>query len=381
MRQSSRPLWAEIDLEAIERNYLEASRRAAPRTAIAAIKGDAYGHGAVAVARTLERHGAILWTGNVPEALAMREAGIKSKILLFGGYVPESVPELIAADLVPTIFDLAGARAAAKAGADIIPIYVKVDAGLGRLGVPIEDARETIRAIAKLEGLKIEGIYTHLPFGDLSGRDWALAKSKAFETLLDELAVDGIRPEVTQLWGSSGLLANMPDFCNAVCVGHVLFGLSPVTLEISPADAFRPAVKSIKARLIHVAHHAAGRDLAISGQYAFRNSAKVGVIPLGISDGMRRLVSGMSPYALVRGKRAPIIGTSLEHTVLDLADIDVPQVGEEVTLLGQANGEQVTLGDWSQWLGCSELDVVMGFSGRIDRHFTNPADDIWGSLR
>jgi alanine racemase len=381
MHHSSRPLWAQIDLEAIERNYLEASRRAAPRTAIASIKGDAYGHGCIAVARLLERHGAILWTGNVPEALAMREAGIKSKILLFGGYVPEALPELVAADLVPTIFDLAGARAAAKAGEKITPVYIKVDAGLGRLGVPIEDARETIRAIAKLEGLKVEGIYTHLPFADVQGRDWALAKSKAFEALLNELAADGIQPEVTQVWGSSGLLADMPDFCNAVCVGHVLFGLSPVTRDISTADGFRPAVRSIRARLLHVAHHAAGRDIAIGGQYAFRNAAKIGVIPLGVSDGMRRLVSGTSPYALVRGRRAPIIGTSLEHTVLDLADIDVPQVGEEVVLLGEMEGERVTLGDWSQWLGCSELDVVMSFSGRMDRQFINAADNIWGSLR
>jgi alanine racemase len=379
----ARPLWAEIDLEAIEWNYLEACRRAAPRAVIAAVKGDAYGHGCVEVARVLERHGAVLWTGNVPEALAIRAAGIASKIVLFGGPAIEAIPELLAARLTPSVFDLAGARIAAAAGtaAAPSPVYVKIDAGLGRLGIPIADAREAIGAMAGLPGLEIEGVYTHLPFADAAGRDWALEKSKGFAALIEALAGDGIRPPVTQLWGSSGLLAEMPDPCNTVCIGHALYGLTPLSPSLEVDDTFRPAIRSIKARLIHVAHHAAGQDLAIGGQYSVRNAAKTGVVPLGVSDGMRRLVPGTSPYALVRGRRAPIIGTSLEHTVIDLDAIDMPQVGEDVVLLGGADGERVTLGDWSTWLGCSELDVAMGFSGRIQRRFDNPADSVWGALR
>ena len=374
-----RPNWLEIDLDALEYNYAELDRRAGPgRQVIAAVKADAYGHGAVEVARALARRGcAAVWTGHVPEALAIQEAQLGLKVILFGGYAADQIPGIVAAGLLPTVYDLEGARAAAAARARI---YVKVDAGLGRLGTPLGEARETIRAMAALPGLTIEGIYTHLPFGTAEGQAWAAGRAEAFGRLLQELAGDGIRPAVTQLWGSCGLYAGLPDPTNAVCIGHLLYGLTPFPALAPVAEGFRPAVKTLGSRLIHVARHPAGAGLAIGGAYSLRNAATVGVIPLGVGDGLRRLGQSGQPEALQRGRRVPVIGTSLEHTVLDLDGLDDPQPGEEVRLVGEDGSERIALADWAGWMGCSELDAVLGFAGRMERRYVNAEEDVWANF-
>ena len=380
--QSMRPNWMDIDLDALEFNYAEIDRRAGPgRQVIAAVKGDAYGHGAVEVSRALARRGcAAVWTGHVPEALAIQDARLGLKVILFGGYTADQIPDLVNAGLVPTVYDLEGAGAAARAGRGATPVYVKVDSGLGRLGAPLAAARDTIRAMAALDGLGIDGIYTPLPFGDATGQAWAVERATAFGRLLRELESDGIRPAVTQLWGSCGLYAGLPDPTNAVCIGHLLYGLTPFPAIAPVAEGFRSTVKTLGSRLIHVARHPAGAGLAIGGAYALRNAAAVGVIPMGVSDGLRRLGAHGQPEALLRGRRVPVIGTSLEHTVLDLDGIDDPRPGEEVRLVGQDGGERITMADWAGWMGCSELDAVLGFGGRMERRYDNADEDVWSKF-
>lgn len=380
MIEKQRPAWMEVNLEAIERNYLEAVRRAGPaRRVIASIKANAYGHGVTEVANTLNRHDVYaFWTGNVGEAIALREAGIKTRIIMFGGYLPDTIPDLVQHNLVPTIYDEAGAAAASRAAQrSPVPIYVKVDAGLGRLGAPVTEARDLIGKVGKLPSLHLEGVYTHLPFGDLAGKQWALHCYAKFETLLSNLKRDGISPEITQVWGSSGLLAELPDCTNAVCTGHLLYGLSPVLRDVATLDGFQPACTGIKGNLIHVGHYPAGADLAVGSQYRIRNAKVTGVLALGIGDGMRRPVPGATIECLMSGKRVPVIGTSLEHTVLDLTDVDSPRVGDEVVLIGESGNERVSLADWGRWFGCSDLDVIINFGGRLTYRYANPADDIW----
>ena len=360
-----RPIWAEIDDGALAHNLMLARRLAGSRRLIASVKANGYGHGAVPMARALVGLGVdTLWTGSIAEALAIRAAGIPARILMFGGYLPADIPELLRHDLTPTVYDRAGALAVSDAARGAAPIYVKVDSGLGRLGVPIAEAEDLIRGIAALPNLVIEGLYTHLPFGDVSGRDWARERSAAFAALLARLATQGIAPPVTQVWASSGLLADMPDVCNAVCVGHLLYGLSPVSEEVSPATELKPALSAIKTRLIHVAHHAAGEDLAIGG-YGGKNARISGVVPLGLGDGMRNPAPGQRLTLSLRGRAVPVLGVSLEHTTLDLSDIGSAEVGDEVTVVG--NGAN-SLKGLARAFGCSELEAAMSFSGKLQSH-------------
>lgn len=364
--QPTRPLWAEFDFDALAHNLSVVRRLAGPRRLIASVKANAYGHGAVPIARELERLGVdTLWTGSIDEARAIRAAGVGARILLFGGYLPGDIPELLRHDLTPTIYDRAGAEAVSAAASGPTAIYVKIDSGLGRLGVPLSEADDLIESIATLPHLVIEGIYSHLPFGSAAGRDWARAKYDAFAALLARLADRGIKPAITQVWASSGLIADMADVCNAVCVGHLLYGLSPVAADVAPADALRPVLTAIKTRLIHVAHHAADQDIAIGANYGMKNARVTGVVPLGLGDGMRSAAPGQTMSLLLRGQRAPVIGVSLEHTTLDLTGIESPQVGDEAIVVGASDGLSNSAKTLANWFGCGELEAVMTFSGRL----------------
>ena len=357
-----RPNWMRVDFDVLRANYEEAVRRSGNRRVAAAVKADAYGHGVVGVSRALADAGCdSLWTGHIDDALAIRAAGIDADVVLFGGYTPDQIPALVAAGLLPTVVDLAGAAAAARSNATV---YVKVDAGLGRLGVPVGSAREVIREVAAMPGITIGGIYTHLPFADQAGREWAVSKGAVFTELLDGLARDGIRPAFTQMWGSSGLLADLPDATNAVCVGHALYGLSPFT-DATLTDAILPPVLTeVGSRLIHVADHP---HTVGAGGYLARGAARVGVIPFGVTDGQRRISSHRESHGLVRGHRVPLLGTSLEHTVLDLAAVPDAAVGDQVLLVGGDGGNHITLTEWANSVGCSEVDAILSISGRVDR--------------
>ncbi len=363
LRQPERPLWMEFDPAALAHNLDYVRKLAGQRRLIASVKANAYGHGAVEFARRLEALGIdTLWTGGIAEAIAMREAGIKARILLFAGYLPAEIPALLERGFVPTIYDREGAIAVSRAAGKPAPMYVKVDSGLGRLGVPLPEAEGLIKEIAALPNVLIEGIYSHLPFGDGAGRDWALARYQGFAGLLERLASTGIRPAVTQVWASSGLLAELPDICNTVCVGHLLYGLSTVSDDVAPATGLRRAMSAIKTRLIHVAHHAAGEDLANNSGYGGKNARVTGVVPLGLGDGMRNPIDGQSLTLLLRGQRVPVLGVSLEHTTLDLTEIGSAEVGDAVTVIG-AGGSSFK--DLARAFGCSELEAVMTFSGRL----------------
>lgn len=357
-----RPNWVRVDLGVLRANFEELVRRSGDRRVVASVKADGYGHGVIGVCGVLVDAGCdSLWTGHLGDAFAIRAAGIEAEIVLFGGYTPDQIPSLVEAGFVPTVVDLAGAAAAASARA---AVYVKVDAGLGRLGVPVGVARDVIREMAAMPGLTIAGVYTHLPFADQAGRQWAVSKGGVFSELLDGLERDGVRPAVTQMWGSSGVLAGLPDATNTVCVGHALYGLTPFN-DPTLTDLVLPTVVTeIGSRLIHVAEHPQEPD---RGGYLSPGVSRVGVIPLGVTDGMRRVGSSGTQHALVRGQRVPVLGNSLEHTVLDLTAAPDAAVGDVVRLVGTDGDQQITLTEWATSAGCSELDAVLATSGRVER--------------
>lgn len=359
--------WAVTDLDAVERNYREVARRVGPEVKIiASVKADAYGHGALPCARRLAEAGAYaLATGDIGEAIAMRAAGIRAPILMFGSYGPAEIGRLLAHDLIPTIYNIEAAEAASRAARGTASVYVKVDCGLGRLGVAVDEAHGFVRRIAGLPKLRVAGLYTHLPFFDAAGRARTEARLPSFESLAASLMRDGIAPLVTQTLASSAVLAGLKDRSNAVCVGHILYGLSSMVPGQADMSAFRPVLREIGSRLIHVAHHPAGRDVAIGGHYGIANAMVTGVIPVGMQHGMRGAMPGATAQVLVRGRRARVMSVSLEHMTLDLSDIDAPALDEEVVVLGGNGPARITLEEIAAWQGRAPLEVAMTFSRRL----------------
>jgi alanine racemase len=364
------PLWAEVDLAALEANYRTIGRLIGPDIkVIVSIKADAYGHGAAAMSRAFQDFGAdALATGTVDEALAVRAAGVTLPILLFATYLPEDIPALLEYDFIPTVHDLATAEAVSRAAARPRPVYVKVDAGFGRLGVPIADALAVVERMAALPNVVVEGVYTHVPFGRKRGRDWAAASLQDFDRLIADLAGRGLEVPVTQARASCCLLAGLEDACNAVCVGHAYYGLSPFAEDgVGDTSQLRPAFRALRTRLIHVAHHGQGSNMAIAGRYGLERGRTAGVVPLGLTNGFPRPAQGQTAQVLIGGRRVPVIAVSLEHMTLDLDGLDDARPGDPVTVIGADGGDEITLDEVARWQQRTPSEVLQMLAGRMER--------------
>ena len=368
----TRPSWMELDLEALRQNYAELRRHLGPDVhIIAALKADAYGHGAAAVAKALagtDVHS--LATGSFEDAMAIRAAGVELPILMFAGALPEGMGRLLAHGLTPTVYDMAGAEAVAAAAGRPTPVYVKVDAGLGRLGVALPDAVDFVSRIRELPNVVVEGVYTHLSFHDAEGKAWAAERLAAFDALLDRLAAAGIEVPVTQALASSGLLAGLASKANAVCPGHLLYGIPSVAAEVAPLAPYRQVLSVVKSRLIHVGPLKSGmRD-------ARRNAPRtVGVLPFGLADGYRPVLPEQPAAVLVGGRRAPIRGVSLEHLTLDLTAQPEARVGDEAVLVGRQGEDEIALSEVAAWQGTRPHHVMMAFDRKLPQHYRDGAAD------
>ena len=377
MSEAAHPGWAVYDLDRLLANLAAIRRRCAPgQSCIAALKGDAYGHGAVPVAQALDGEGlAAFMTGSFDEACRLRAAGLRTPVVMFAGALPEGMADLVGAGLVPTIVDRAGAEAVARAAAGKpAPAYVKVNAGLGRLGVPLEEVETFLAGLAAMPGLDVQGLYTHLPFGDARGRDWGSERFAAFDALLARLEARGLAPPVTQAGASASVAAGLPDRSNAVCVGHLLYGLSPFSdASVADVSAFKPVLAEVGSRLVQVSDHPQGSDIAIAGSYGIRRGRRTGVAPVGAAQGLARPAPGSRPEALIRGRRAPVLAVSLEHLTLDLSEIEDAAVGDAVLLLGGDGGAAIGLDELAAWSGRRALDTVLALSGRLAAHYRGAA--------
>ena len=377
MSEAAHPGWAVYDLDRLLANLAAIRRGCAPgQSVIAALKGNAYGHGAVPVAQALDGEGlAAFMTGSFDEACGLRAAGLRTPVVMFAGALPEGMADLVGAGLLPTIVDRAGAEAVARAAAGMpAPAYVKVDAGLGRLGVPLEEAETFLAGLAAMPGLEVQGLYTHLPFGDARGRDWARERFAAFDALLARLEARGLAPPVTQAGASASVAAGLPERSNAVCVGHLLYGLSPFSdASVADVSAYKPVLAEVGSRLVQVSDHPQGSDIAIAGSYGIRRGRRTGVAPVGAAQGLARPVPGSRPEALIRGRRAPVLAVSLEHLTLDLSEVEDAAVGDAVLLLGGDGEAAIGLDEFAAWSGRRALDTVLALSGRLAAHYRGPS--------
>jgi len=365
------PTWMELDAAALRHNLTEIRRRARDGVEIiASVKANAYGHGIVPVARVLEDEGVeMLATGSFAEAKAMRDAGVSTPILMLAGTLPEGMAGLLAAGLIPTVYDDAGAQAVQSAagsvaGGDAV-VFIKVDIGLGRLGVPVSRARAFIGRVAAMQGVRVGGVYTHLSFHDAAGQAFAEDRFKLFHELLDGLKADGISVPVTQALASSASMARWTDSCTSICPGHVLYGMSPMDGIDPVEDGFKPVLSAVKSRLIHVADHSDGPPPGSGAYHARRTERRTAVVPCGANDGNRSAAPGKTAEVLFAGRRLRVLGCSLEHLTFELPEDVEIAVGDTVAVLGGDGAKRISLEEFAGWQGTSPLDVTLSFSARM----------------
>lgn len=368
---ATRPAWMEFDLTALASNYRELARGAGPEVKIiASLKANAYGHGAVETAKVLAGLGVFaLSTGSFRDAVAIRNAGIGTPILMFGGNLPEAVSRYLDYGLIPTIYNIETARAMSEAATIPVPVYIKVDAGMGRLGIELSAADDFIRKVATFNNLKVEGVYTHLSFKDAEGQAWSKRGIERFNALTRGLRDSGLDIPVTQAVASANLMVGHMDGSNAICPGALLYGLSAVDADLATVAPYRPMLKAIRARLIHVGTFPDDPTLKQGGYHRQRRSRRTGVVPLGLYDGYRNPRGGASAAVLVNGRRRPILGVSLEHLTFDLLDDETVTVGDPVTVMGPDGDDEITLSELAGWQDTGVNDLLMNFDNRLPRRY------------
>jgi alanine racemase len=374
---------AQIDLGAIAHNVRELRRIIRPGAQLlVAVKANAYGHGAVETARAALGNGATrLGVARIEEGLDLRQAGIQAPILIFGYTHPDHAGLLLAHDLTPTVFSLDNARqlsAAAMSAGKRLAVHIKVDTGMGRLGL-LQDALRVghtgraaseIAAIAALENIFLEGVFTHFGASDEADKSYTHVQFSRFRELLDQLESMGMRNFLRHA-ANSGAIIDMPEtHLDMVRAGISVYGLYPSQQVDQTRIDLRPAL-ALKSSIIHLKQVPAGTKISYGGTYTTPRATTVATIAAGYGDGYSRQLSNRGS-ALVRGQRAPVIGrVCMDLTMIDVGTIAGASVGDEVVLIGRQGEAQLTADAVAAAADTINYEVVTAISARVARVYND----------
>ncbi len=372
--QPERPTWLEVDLDAIAHNTRLIKQVIGPEVALMAVlKADGYGHGAVKVARTALNNGAVYCgVASLNEAAALRAANIDAPILILG-YTPAwHAREALLRDVTVTLYDLDVARAFSRAAIDLqrpARVHIKIDTGMGRLGVLPPDAVAFINAVAALPGIAIEGLFTHFSCADSDPAFTRLQLARLLQ-IVHSPNLKLQNPKWIHAANSAATLALPDTRLNMTRVGLALYGLSPFgadQTELPEAIAhLRPAL-AWKTTISQVKTLPDGAPVSYGATYRCQGERRIAVIPVGYADGFRRAPQHFGEV-LVRSRRAPIVGrVCMDQTMIDVTDIPGVRMGDEVVLIGRQGHERITAEDVAARLGTINYEVVSAILPRVPR--------------
>ena len=358
--------WLEVDLGAIKHN-IQQIKSLTKTKVMAVIKANGYGHGVQAVAQAAEEAGAE-WLGvaRMEEALNLRSTGIQTEIMVLGYTPPVMVPEAAHHDIHVAIYDSQMAKAyAANAQKEGLRVkaHLKVETGMGRLGMPPENAMAFLQTYHKHSSLEIDGIFSHFARADEPSVGSAQGQLQLFNDLLAALRKAGILPRMVHTANSAAVI-NFPEaYFDLVRPGIAIYGLDPSSDTPLPTS-FRKAL-AWKARLTSVRVLPPGHGVSYGSVYVTSGDERIGVIPVGYGDGFRR-VAGQQ--VLVRGKRVNVVGrVCMDQCMLQLDDVPDAVPGDEVVLLGAQGQEAITAGELASRWGTLNYEVVCGLADRLPR--------------
>ena len=366
-----RPTMAAIDLAALRDNIAAVRGQIAPEcTMLAAVKGDAYGHGAVRCAKVLEAE-QVEWLGValVEEGIELRSAGIKTRVLCLGGAGPKGAEAAIAHDLTPLISDLAEAGRLNRAAAErrtVAAVHVKVDTGMGRLGVPIHHWAHFLDRLADCTNLRMEGIASH--FSESEHPDGAVTTVEQARRFSEAVAVAedrGFHPEIRHIANSGAILQHPGHAMDMVRPGLLLYGYDPGFR--TPRIPVKP-VMSLSTQVLVVRDLPEGVGVSYGGRFVTNRPTRIATIPVGYADGYPRSMSGRAEV-LIHGRRAPVLGTvCMDMCMVDVTDIpERVSPGDAVVLLGGEGVDSISAYDLANWAGTIPYEILTGFSRRIPR--------------
>jgi len=365
-----RPTIAEIDLDAIAFNVRQTRALVGPNVRIcAAVKADAYGHGAVPVSRTILDAGAeMLGVATLEEALELREAGIRAPILLLqitpAGDIPEIVRNDVSAMVCSRDFASRLSDEALKAGTRI-KVHIKVDTGMGRVGIQAGETLGLARELAAMPGLEVEGMFTHFACADEEEQTFTHQQIDEFREVIRAVETSGIHIPFKHAGNSAGML-NVPEsHFNMVRPGIMLYGLYDSGF-VSRTPVLRQAL-TLKTGIVFLKELPAGSTVSYGRTFTTTRRSLVATIPIGYADGYNRRLSNCG-HALVRGIRVPVIGrVCMDQAMLDVTDIPGVSIGDEVVLYGRQGNQEIAMEEIESILGTISYEIVCSISKRVPR--------------
>ncbi|MDD5259514.1 MAG: alanine racemase [bacterium] len=364
-----RPTWAEINVPALAQNLKNISRKIGRQTKILAIvKADAYGHGALAVAKVCEKYRCYLGVALIEEAITLRKAGIKAPLLILGSIFPfNNFKYVLEYNLIPTIASLAGARSLSRIAAkhkQKIKFHLKVDTGMGRIGIRPLSAVATIRKIKALPFIEMEGIYTHLASAE-DDEVYSRQQIEIFTRIIKELEQAKITVKYKHVSGSAAILKYRNYPLNMVRPGLMMYGLAPFK-GAEKQIALYP-VLSLKTKIVYLKRLSQGNSISYGRTFITKRNSFIGTLPIGYADGYVRSLSNRA-MVLVQGKRVPVIGrVCMDMCMIDLTGMKGIDIGEEVVLVGKQGPETISVNEVAEWAKTISYEIICGISARVPR--------------
>jgi alanine racemase len=370
IRTSIRPTVAVVDLAALRANAQALTDVAAGAAMWSVIKADAYGHGAVPVARALADVSYGLAVSLVEEGLELRAAGISSPILVLGASYGRHHDDVVARDLTPVVGsreDLAYFAAAGARRGRPVEVHIKLDTGMSRLGLRAKELPRVLGDLATSSSLRLAGVATHLACADSASEEPTREQLARFGEGLAAVANAGFAKVVRHAANSAATLRFPEARFDAVRPGLALYGICPPFAEPLERPALRP-VLSLRTRVLAVREIAAGESVSYGWTWTARRPSRIGTLPIGYADGYpRRVTTG---EVMVRGRRVPIVGTvCMDMLMVDLTDVPSAGVGDEIVLIGRMGEAEISLDEVAAWAGTISYEVLCGISKRVPRQY------------
>ena len=379
---SLRPTTAHIDLGALRHNLAQVRRLAGAREVIAIVKADAYGHGAVPVARALAAEGVTRFgVALVEEGRALREAGIRGEVLVLGGFGEDQADEIVELGLTATIFHPGHADAlneAARRAGRAAPVHVKIDTGMGRLGFAVDAAPDAIAAVTRLPGLRLDGVMTHFADADLADPAYAREQMMRFDRVVEALASRGVSAPIRHAANSAAVMAASSwrsamggPLYEAVRPGLMLYGARPGPAVGAGVD-LRP-VLSLTTRILLLKRVPPGTPISYGRTFVTRRESLIAVLPIGYADGYPRALSNAG-RVLVRGRAAPVVGrVCMDLTMVDVTDVPGAAEGDEAVVIGTQGAAAITVEEVADGAGTIAYEILCGIGPRVPRRYLDAA--------
>jgi alanine racemase len=372
---AQRPTWAEINLDALASNFRNVRERVETGIKImAVVKADAYGHGSEQCAQRLAAEGADWFGVALPEeGIELRRAGIRQPILCLGGFWAGQEQACLRHNLTPVVyrFDMIEAmNRAARAAGVVADVHVKIDTGMGRLGVRWDAAREFIDALDSFKNIRVDAIMTHFAAADDPERDYFTDEQIArYRQVVEMFRERGMRPTFEDLANSAATYAHPSSWGNMVRPGGMLYGLWRDILPPAPVSPRLRPVMSVHSRIMLLKRVSKGETLGYGCAFEATRETLVATLPIGYNDGYARALSNRG-RVIVHRKFAPVAGRiSMDFTLIDVTDVQGVALNDRVTLLGEDSGLAITAEEIAKTAGTLSYEVTCGISHRVPRYY------------